>query len=60
MISNYIIYYLLVGVILGFFMEKAVRWGGENFSLRERFWAITLWPIMTCIFIYHFIKGFND
>ena len=60
MITNYIIYYLLCGVFIGFWLEKMAVADGSNVSGKERVALISLWPVMVCIFIYYFIKGFYD
>ena len=49
--------YLLIGVIIGFALEHVIRWVGEDVSHIERFMMIVLWPIMTLVFIFNFIKG---
>jgi len=59
-ISSYlelICLYLLFGTIIGFFLERTIRWTGEGVSGVERFWLITLWPIMILAFIYYFFVG---
>ena len=43
--------YLLVGTIIGFLMEEMFRWADEDVSGIERFWLVTLWPLMILIFI---------
>jgi hypothetical protein len=60
MIIDYIAYYGLLGVIIGFFMEKAIISSEQTVKWQERFWLITLWPIMLVIFIFHFIKALFD
>jgi hypothetical protein len=57
---NTILYYLLVGTIVGFFLEKAVVATGNHLSLLERASVIILWPIMLAIFIFYFFKGMSD
>lgn len=59
-ISSYlelICLYLLVGTIVGFFLERTIRWTGESISGIERFWLITCWPFMILIFMYYFLVG---
>jgi hypothetical protein len=60
--SNYelICLYLLVGTIIGFLMEKMFRWVDEDVSGIERFWLVTLWPLMILIFIYYLLVGIFD
>jgi len=60
MIIDYIAYYGLLGVIIGFFMEKAIISSEQTVNWQERFWLITLWPIMLVIFIFYFIKSLFD
>lgn len=53
--------YLLVGTIIGLFLEKSIRLVGEDVSVIQRFWIITCWPLMILVFIYYFILGiFNS
>jgi len=52
--------YLLVGTIIGFLMEKMFRWVDEDVSGIERFWLVTLWPLMILIFIYYLLVGIFD
>jgi len=59
-ISSYlelICLYLLCGTIVGFLLERTIRWTGEGVSGIERFWLITGWPLMLLIFVYYFIVG---
>jgi len=60
--SNYelICLYLLVGTIIGFLMEEMFRWVDEDVSGIERFWLVTLWPLMILIFIYYLLVGIFD
>jgi len=53
-----VVLYLLAGLVVAFLLEHAIRDVGENVNFSERVWLITLWPLATAIFIYHFIKGF--
>ena len=57
---NIILYYLLVGTVVGFFLERAVVATGNHLSLLERASVITLWPIMLVVFIVYFFKGMSD
>ena len=59
-ISSYyqlICLYLLIGTVIGFFLERSIRWVEEDVSGIERFWLITAWPLMVLIFVYYFIVG---
>jgi len=58
MITNYIIYYLILGVFFGFWLEKMASDDGSEVGWRERITLITLWPITVLTFIYYFIKEF--
>tara|TARA_B100000035_G_scaffold270259_1_gene244505 strand:+ start:1160 stop:1339 length:180 start_codon:yes stop_codon:yes gene_type:complete len=49
--------YLLVGLIISFLLEHIIRAMDNDVSGKERYAMIVLWPIMTIIFIYYFIKG---
>lgn len=49
--------YLLAGTIVGFFLERMIRWVEEDVSGIERFWLITCWPLMILIFMYYFLVG---
>jgi len=49
--------YLLAGVIIAFILEYIIRAMDNDVSGKERYALIVLWPIMTIIFIYYFIKG---
>jgi len=53
----FIAQYLLVGIIMSFLIEHAIRWSGNDVNLGERFWMIGLWPIMIAVFLVYFIKG---
>jgi len=59
-IIDYIAYYGLLGVIIGFLLEQSITSSGEIIKWQERFWLLVLWPIMLFIFIYHFIKTLFD
>ena len=48
--------YLFIGTIVGFFIETTIRMDGETVSMSERFWMITVWPLMLSIFLYYFFK----
>jgi hypothetical protein len=52
--------YLLVGTIIGFLMEEMFRCVDEDVSGIERFWLVTLWPLMILIFIYYLLVGIFD
>jgi len=48
--------YLLIGTIVGLFLETMVRISYNSVNMYERFWLITLWPLMLMIFMYYFFK----
>jgi hypothetical protein len=52
-----ITYYLLIGLVVSFGIEHVIRWTNQDVNFWERALMITLWPIMTIIFIYNFLKG---
>lgn len=58
--QNEILGYLLIGVIVSYFLESLIRWGGDSVNGWERFSLIVAWPVMVCIFIYQFIKGLKE
>jgi len=60
--KNYIIMiliaeYLLIGLAVAFLLEHVIRWTGNDVTGGERYSMIVLWPIMTIVFIFYFIKG---
>jgi uncharacterized protein YacL len=48
--------YLFIGTIVGLLLETMVRMSYNSVNVYERFWLITLWPIMLLIFLYYFFK----
>ena len=48
--------YLFFGTIVGLLLETMVRMSYNSVNMYERFWLITLWPIMLLIFLYYFFK----
>ena len=50
--------YLLVGAIVGFLLELAIRKFNFEIDNSERFIMIGLWPIMAFVFAYNFLKGY--
>lgn len=48
--------YLFIGTIVGLFLETTIRISSQSVNMSERFWMITLWPIMLLIFLYYFFK----
>jgi len=52
-----ITYYLIIGLVISFGIEHVIRWTGQDVTFLERIWMITLWPVMTIVFIYNFVKG---
>mgnify|MGYP003348276665 CR=1 FL=1 len=54
---NIIWIYLLIGTIVGLFIEYTIRWTGDEVNGIERFWLITIWPLMVLIFVYYFFRS---
>ena len=50
--------YLLVGVVVGFLLELAIRKFNFEIDNSERFIMIGLWPFMALVFVYNFLKGY--
>jgi len=48
--------YLFIGTIVGLLLETMVRMSYNSVNMYERFWLITLWPLMLLIFLYYFFK----
>ena len=48
--------YLFIGTIVGLFLETTIRISSQSVNMSERYWMITLWPIMLLIFLYYFFK----
>ena len=48
--------YLFIGTIVGLFLETTIRMDGQSVNMSERFWMITVWPLMLSIFLYYFFK----
>jgi len=55
---NLIASYLLVGAIVGFLLELAIREFNFKIDNSERFIMIGLWPFMALVFVYNFLKGY--
>jgi len=51
--------YLLVGAIVGFLLELAIRKFNFEIDNSERFIMIGLWPLMAFVFAYNFLKGYS-
>jgi|TARA_R110000796_G_scaffold101809_2_gene210575 hypothetical protein len=50
--------YLLVGVVVGFLLELAIRKFNFEIDNSERLVMIGLWPFMAVVFVYNFLKGY--
>jgi hypothetical protein len=50
--------YLLVGVVVGFLLELAIRKFNFEIDNSERLVMIGLWPFMAVVFAYNFLKGY--
>ena len=57
MMLNILWIYLFIGTIVGLFLETMIRMDNNYVSMYERFWVITLWPLMLMIFIYYFLRS---
>ena len=51
--------YFIVGSLVGFIMETINKFSEEphKFGMTERLLIILLWPLMSILFIYYFIKS---
>jgi hypothetical protein len=53
--------YFLIGVVVGLLLELAIqKYTKFKVEPLERFFLITVWPVMALIFIYNFIGGIKD
>ena len=50
--------YLLVGVVVGFLLELAIRKFNFKIDNSERLIMIGLWPFMALVFAYNFLKAY--
>jgi len=50
--------YLLVGVVVGFLLELAIRKFDFEIDNSERIIMIGLWPFMAFVFAYNFLKAY--
>lgn len=48
--------YFFIGTIVGLFIETTIRMDNQSVSMSERFWIVTVWPLMLSIFLYYFFK----
>ena len=55
--TELICYYLLIGTLVGLIIEYTIRWTGDDVNGYERFWLISVWPIMVLIFVYYFLRS---
>lgn len=56
MMLNILWIYLFIGTVVGLLLETMVRMSYNSVNMYERFWLITLWPLMLLIFLYYFFK----
>jgi hypothetical protein len=50
--------YFIIGVVVGFLLELAMSvTTGDKVNWGERILIITLWPLMSILFVVNFIKG---
>jgi len=59
-ILDYILYYLIAGLLFSFWIERMTVVDGGSVSWKERVSLIVLWPLMVITFIYHFVKAFFE
>tara|TARA_R110000772_G_scaffold102211_1_gene202887 strand:+ start:168 stop:368 length:201 start_codon:yes stop_codon:yes gene_type:complete len=55
--------YGVIGVVVSLGIDLLVqKFNPDNhqFGNGERIWMIIIWPIMILVFIYQFIKGYNQ
>ena len=55
--------YGVIGVVVSLGIDLLVQKFNPTsyqFGNRERIWMIIIWPIMILVFIYQFIKGYNQ
>jgi high-affinity Fe2+/Pb2+ permease len=58
---EFVLFYLLSGIIVAFTLESVLRWLGNTVSGSERFYLIALWPVMLVLVVFYFIKSlFED
>ena len=57
---HYTCLYLLIGCPIALVLDLAVinHDPEQEFTLSEKFMCIGLWPVMSVVFAYHFVKGF--
>ena len=59
----YIIYYLFVGIMFNFLFDKLVDYTEQEqmrFTSMERIYTTLVWPIALIVFLYNFIRTFNQ
>lgn len=59
---NNLITYLFFGIIWDVILHfiSTITEGNNELSTKERIFSLVLWPITFIIFMYHFIKTFNN
>jgi hypothetical protein len=56
---SYILYYLIVGTLVGFSLESLIRFfANDEVNMFERIFMILFWPLICIIFVYYFVKTF--
>ena len=59
----YIIYYLFAGIAFNFLFDKFVDYTEieeMRFTSMERIYTTLVWPIALIVFLYNFIRTFNQ
>ena len=52
--------YFLLGIVSGFLIELSIhKWTDYKVGHLDRFFLITLWPLMIIVFGYNFLKGYS-
>ena len=58
-----IIYYLFAGIAFNFLFDRLVDYTGieeMRFTLMERIYTTLVWPLALIVFLYNFIRTFNQ
>lgn len=60
--QDLVLHYFMIGTGLTLFLDFIIRIvkTSEPYTAIEVLASIVLWPVMVCVFIVNFIKGFKD
>ena len=58
MIIQYILVYLISGILPALLLEMACAKSGFNIGHMERLCLLVLWPLMLLVFLYNFLRAF--